>query len=54
MVANATIVDGDVDVDREVAGEFFALGGLSDSANFSGLARQGAMPASVRVKRPAS
>ena len=35
VVANATIVDGDVDVDREVAGEFFALGGLSDSANFS-------------------
>jgi len=35
VVANATIVDGDVNVDREVAGEFFALGGLSDSANFS-------------------
>ncbi len=35
LVANATLVDGDVDVDREVAGEFFALGGLSDSANFS-------------------
>jgi TonB-dependent receptor len=35
VVANATIVDGDVDVDREVGGEFFALGGLSDSANFS-------------------
>lgn len=35
VVANATLVDGDVDVDREVAGDFFALGGLSDSANFS-------------------
>ena len=35
VTANATIVGGDVDVDREVAGEFFALGGLSDSANFS-------------------
>ncbi|MBT8056567.1 MAG: TonB-dependent receptor [Xanthomonadales bacterium] len=35
VVANATIVDGDVDVDREVEGEFFALGGLSDSANLS-------------------
>jgi TonB-dependent receptor len=35
LVANATIVDGDVDVDREVDGEFFALAGLSDSANFS-------------------
>jgi len=35
VVANATIVDGDVDVDREVAGTFFALGGLSDSANIS-------------------
>jgi len=35
VVANATLVDGDVDVDREVDGEFFALGGLSDSANFS-------------------
>jgi outer membrane receptor protein involved in Fe transport len=28
-------VDGDIDVDREVDGEFFALGGMSDSANFS-------------------
>ena len=35
VVANATFVHGDVDVDREVAGEFFALGGLSDSANLS-------------------
>ncbi len=35
VIANATIVDGDVNVDREVDGEFFALGGLSDSANFS-------------------
>ena len=35
VIANATIVDGDVDVDREVDGEFFALGGLSNSANFS-------------------
>jgi TonB-dependent receptor len=35
VTANATIVDGDVNVDREVDGEFFALGGLSDSANFS-------------------
>jgi TonB-dependent receptor len=34
VIANATLVGGDVDVDREVAGEFFALGGLSDSANF--------------------
>ena len=35
LTANATIVDGDINVDREVAGEFFALGGLSDSANLS-------------------
>ena len=35
VLANATIVDGDINVDREVDGEFFALGGLSDSANFS-------------------
>ena len=35
VTANATLVGGDVDVDREVAGEFFALGGLSDSANAS-------------------
>ncbi len=35
VVGNVTFVGGDVDVDREVAGEFFALGGLSDSANFS-------------------
>ena len=35
VIANATIVDGDINVDREVDGEFFALGGLSDSANFS-------------------
>jgi TonB-dependent receptor len=34
IIANATLVGGDVNVDREVAGEFFALGGLSDSANF--------------------
>jgi len=34
VIANATFVGGDVDVDREVDGEFFALGGLSDSANF--------------------
>ena len=34
VIANATFVGGDVDVDREVDGRFFALGGLSDSANF--------------------
>jgi len=34
LIANATFVGGDVDVDREVDGRFFALGGLSDSANF--------------------
>lgn len=34
VIGNATFVGGDVDVDREVDGRFFALGGLSDSANF--------------------
>lgn len=34
VIANATIVDGDITVDREVDGVFFALSGLSDSANF--------------------
>ena len=33
--ANATLVDGDVDADRDVINQSFALPGLSDSANFS-------------------
>ena len=33
LQANATLVDGDVDVDRDVVGVQFALPGLSDSAN---------------------
>jgi TonB-dependent receptor len=34
---NATLVDGDVDVDRDVVGVQFALPGLSDSANLIGI-----------------
>ncbi|MEJ2401190.1 MAG: TonB-dependent receptor [Xanthomonadales bacterium] len=33
--ANATLVDGDVDADRDIINQSFALPGLSDSANFS-------------------
>ncbi len=33
LQANATIVDGDVDADRDIIGVQFALPGLSDSAN---------------------
>lgn len=35
--ANATLVDGDVDVDRDVVGVQFALPGLSDSYNLIGI-----------------
>jgi TonB-dependent receptor len=35
--ANATLVDGDVTVDRDVVGVQFALPGLSDSANLIGI-----------------
>ncbi|MGD8347152.1 MAG: TonB-dependent receptor, partial [Lysobacterales bacterium] len=33
--ANATLVGGDVDADRDIINQSFALPGLSDSANFS-------------------
>lgn len=35
VLANATIVNGDVDADRDITDSQFALEGMSDSANFS-------------------
>ena len=35
LAANATIVNGNVDADRDIIGKQFALTGLSDSANFT-------------------
>lgn len=37
LQANATIVDGDVEVDRDLIGQQFALNGMSDSANLSAI-----------------
>lgn len=37
VIANATLVSGDVEVDRDAIGYQFALNGMSDSANLSGI-----------------
>lgn len=47
VIANATIVDGDVEVDVYQIGETFALTGLSDSANLVGFYEKGPIQARI-------
>ncbi len=47
VMANATIVNGDVEVDRDAIGYQFALNGMSDSANLSGIYEKDGL--SVRI-----